>query len=125
MKRPTDPDEIVKCADDPLYYYNNYLKHPKAPEMTREEFDKNVKEFAEQRDKVVPPEVLEEYRNKVYRSNPFEGKPDPIEHIADKLANEVEPFKNKAENKNSHKEKKKLTTRIKNKLAKKSRKKNR
>lgn len=124
MRQPTTPEEVKKCADDPYYYYFNYLANPDQYRMTREEFDEQVKTFKEARDKQYTPEELEEIRKQQAEST-FEGREDVISFIYNKVKKEVQPIKNRVKQKKEEKIKKRSLFRKKNKAAKKSRKNNR
>ena len=41
----TDLEEIEKCANDPLYYYNKYVRLPGHVELTQEQYDEKVKQY--------------------------------------------------------------------------------
>lgn len=123
-REPTTEEEIIKCANDSLYYYNNYKRLENEPVLTREEFAERVREFKEARDKKYSQEELQAIRDKKAEMM-FKDRPDVIDTISGVVAKEVAPLKNKIENVKAKKEKKKLSTRIKNRLAKKSRKNNR
>lgn len=123
-RQPTTEEEIVKCGENPLYYYNNYIRLDNEPILSQEEFDQKVKAFKEARDKQFTPEELEEIRQHQAKVM-FENRPNHIDVVAEKVSNNVESIKNKILNKSKSSDKKKLVSRMKNRLAKKSRKNNR
>lgn len=38
------PEELKRCKDDPLYFYNKYVKHEGKRDLTQEEYDAIVKD---------------------------------------------------------------------------------
>jgi hypothetical protein len=41
----TDLEEIEKCVNNPLYYYNKYVRLPGHVELTQEQYDQKVKQY--------------------------------------------------------------------------------
>lgn len=123
-RQPTTEEEIVKCGESPLYYYNNYIRLENEPILTQEEFDERVKKFKEARDKQFTPEQLEEIRQQQAEVM-FKNRPNHIDVVSEEVSKDVEGIKNKILNKTKSADKKKLINRMKNRLAKKSRKNNR
>lgn len=46
-------DEIQKCVDSPLYFYNNYVRKEGQPELTQEQWDNHVKMIEYQRNNPI------------------------------------------------------------------------
>lgn len=123
-KRPTTEAEIVRCAEDPLYYYNAYLRLDHEPTLTQEELDQRREEFVKERAKHLTPEQIQEMRDKQAEAT-FKNRPSVIDTAAKVIGEEAKGLKNKAAAKKEKKAKNKIVSRVKNRLAKKSRKNNR
>lgn len=124
MKQPTEPGEIQKCADDPYYYYVNYIVPEGKEPMSEEEYRENVKNFVAARDKQYTPEQLEKIRDEKAKHT-FGDKSSFVDIVAGQVAKEANPIKNRIKQEKERKEKKKLSNRKKSKAAKKSRRNNR
>lgn len=91
---PQTQEEVDKCIESPLYYYNTYKRLKGHKVLTQEEFTKKVEAFKKERDAVYSKEELEALEVKKAEVT-FKDRPSMLQHTADKFDKITEPIKKK------------------------------